>query len=50
MSTGNRALNPVIWDETVCHQYWYVFGPGNVAQPGWCRPTGGSFIPVPIRC
>ncbi len=76
VSTGNIRLNPVIWDESICHEYWYVyFGQGNVAQniwdgpdppgpppdikgyqpppplpPGWCWPTGGSFIPVPYRC
>ena len=74
--TGNIRINPVIWDNTVCHEYWYVYhGQGNVAEniwdgpdppgepadvrgyqpppplpPGWCWPTGGSFIPVPIAC
>ena len=33
MQTGNLRVNPVIWDEGVCHTYWYVyFGQGNVAQ------------------
>lgn len=33
VQTGNRVTNPVVWDETVCHTYWYVyFGQGNVAQ------------------
>jgi hypothetical protein len=31
--TGNHVTNPVRWDESVCHTYWYVyFGQGNVAQ------------------
>lgn len=33
VQTGNRVTNPVVWDETVCHTYWYVYsGQGNVAQ------------------
>jgi hypothetical protein len=33
VQTGNLRVNPVIWDEGVCHTYWYVyFGQGNVAQ------------------
>ena len=33
MQTGNLRVNPVVWDETVCHTYWYVyFGQGNVAD------------------
>jgi hypothetical protein len=33
VSTGNHVTNPVRWDESVCHTYWYVyFGQGNVAQ------------------
>src|ERR1700760_184349 len=33
VQTGNHVTNPVRWDESVCHTYWYVyFGQGNVAQ------------------
>lgn len=33
VQTGNLRVNPVVWDETVCHTYWYVyFGQGNVAD------------------
>jgi len=33
VQTGNHVTNPVVWDENVCHTYWYVyFGQGNVAQ------------------
>ena len=33
VQTGNHVTNPVVWDDTVCHTYWYVyFGQGNVAQ------------------
>jgi len=34
--TGNHVTNPVIWDNNVCHTYYYVyFGQGNVAQNIW---------------
>lgn len=37
--TGNIRINPVIWDESICHEYWYVyFGQGNVAQNIWDGP------------
>ena len=33
VQTGNRVTNPVVWDNNVCHTYWYVyFGQGNVAH------------------
>jgi hypothetical protein len=33
VQTGNLRVNPVVWDETACHTYWYVyFGQGNVAD------------------
>ena len=33
VQTGNHITNPVVWDESVCHTYWYgYFGQGNVAQ------------------
>lgn len=33
VQTGNLRVNPVVWDESVCHTYWYVyFGQGNVAD------------------
>jgi hypothetical protein len=33
VQTGNHITNPVVWDESICHTYWYVyFGQGNVAQ------------------
>jgi hypothetical protein len=36
VQTGNLRVNPVVWDETVCHTYWYVYsGQGNVAQNIW---------------
>lgn len=38
--TGNIRVNPVIWDENVCHDYWYVYhGQGNVAQNIWEGPN-----------
>ena len=31
--TGNHVTNPVRWDQSVCHTYWFVrFGQGNAAQ------------------
>ena len=34
--TGNHVTNPVVWDNNVCHTYYYVyFGQGNVAQNIW---------------
>lgn len=33
VQTGNLRVNPVRWDNSVCHTYWYVYhGQGNVAQ------------------
>jgi hypothetical protein len=33
VQTGNLRVNPVVWDNNVCHTYWYVYhGQGNVAQ------------------
>jgi hypothetical protein len=33
VQTGNLRINPVVWDENVCHTYWYVYhGQGNVAS------------------
>ena len=39
VETGNKRINPVIWDETICHEYWFVYhGQGNVAQNIWDGP------------
>ncbi|WP_310777125.1 hypothetical protein [Mycobacterium sp. Z3061] len=56
VATGNRQYNPVIWDDNVCHQWWYVdFGKGNVAQNVWDgpnpparEPTRGYQPPPPL--
>ena len=33
VQTGNLKVNPVVWDNNVCHTYWYVCsGQGNVAS------------------
>ena len=33
VQTGNLRINPVVWDNGICHTYWYVyFGQGNVAD------------------
>lgn len=40
VETGNKRINPVIWDESICHEYWFVyFGQGNVAQNIWDGPN-----------
>jgi hypothetical protein len=40
VATGNIRVNPVIWDETICHEYWFVYhGQGNVAQNIWDGPN-----------
>jgi hypothetical protein len=34
--TGNHVINPVRWDNNVCHTYYYVnFGTDNVASNIW---------------
>jgi len=60
VQTGNLRVYPVVWDETVCHTYWYVYsGQGNVAHniwegdnppapPPW--PPGLNFCPIPPWC
>jgi hypothetical protein len=61
VQTGNLRINPVIWDNNVCHTYWYVyFGQGNVAQnifegetpppPPPPPPPGLTFCPIPPWC
>jgi hypothetical protein len=38
--TGNIRVNPVVWDNNICHEYWYVYhGQGNVAQNIWDGPN-----------
>ena len=40
VATGNIRVNPVIWDNNICHEYWYVYhGQGNVAQNIWDGPN-----------
>lgn len=54
METGNKRVNPVIWDTNICHEYWFVyFGQGNVANNIWDGPNppgpppGQGFVPPP---
>jgi hypothetical protein len=36
VQTGNQVVNPVIWDSSICHTYWYVYpGQGNVSTMIW---------------
>lgn len=60
VQTGNLRVNPVVWDPTVCHTYWYVTpGQGNVAQNIFegdsppappPPPPGLNFCPIPPWC
>jgi hypothetical protein len=44
VQTGNIRVYPVIWDNNVCHTYWYVYsGQGNVAH----NIFEGEVPPVP---
>ena len=52
--TGNIRVNPVVWDNNVCHEYWFVYhGQGNVAKNIWEGPNppgpppGQHFVPPP---
>jgi hypothetical protein len=36
VQTGNIRVYPVVWDDSICHTYWYVYsGQGNVAHNIW---------------
>ncbi|WP_157680356.1 hypothetical protein [Mycobacterium dioxanotrophicus] len=60
VQTGNLRVNPVVWDNTVCHTYWYVTpGLGNVAQNIFegdnppappPPPPALNFCPIPPWC
>jgi hypothetical protein len=48
--TGNHVTNPVIWDNNICHTYYYVyFGQGNVAQNIWDGDNPPPPPPPPPR-
>ena len=48
VQTGNLRVNPVVWDNNVCHTYYVVaFGKGNVAQNIWDGPNPQAEIPPP---
>lgn len=54
VETGNKQYNPVIWDESICHEYWFVYsGQGNVAKNIWDgpdppgEPPGMGYKPPP---
>ncbi len=54
--TGNIRVNPVIWDNNICHEWWLVdYGMGNVAKNIWDgpnppprAPTQGYVPPPPL--
>jgi hypothetical protein len=56
VQTGNLKVNPVVWDNNVCHTYFYVSpGQGNVANnifegeapPAPPPPPPGFTPPIP---
>jgi len=48
VQTGNLRVNPVVWDNSVCHTYWYVYpGQGNVAKNIWEGDTPPAPPPAP---
>jgi hypothetical protein len=48
VQTGNRRVNPVVWNENACHTYWYVYhGQGNVAQNIFEGPVPPAPPPPP---
>lgn len=51
VATGNIRVNPVIWDESICHEYWFVYsGQGNVAQNIWDGPNPPDAPPtIPFK-
>jgi hypothetical protein len=47
--TGNIRINPVVWDNSICHTYYYVYhGQGNVAQNIWDGPNPPGPPPQPV--
>ncbi|WP_083405806.1 hypothetical protein [Mycolicibacterium rutilum] len=48
VATGNIRVNPVVWDNNICHSYYYVYhGQGNVAQNIWDGPNPPAPPPPP---
>ncbi len=35
VQTGNLQTDPVVWDNTICHTYYYDYPYGNVAKAIW---------------
>ena len=60
VQTGNLRVDPVRWDASICHTYWYVTpGQGNVSRVIWDGddppappppPPGLNFCPIPPWC
>lgn len=59
VQTGNMRVDPVRWDNNVCHTYWRTGGGGNVARTIWegdqppapPPPAPGlNFCPIPPWC
>jgi hypothetical protein len=60
VQTGNLRVDPVRWEASICHTYWYVTpGQGNVSRLIWDGddppappppPPGLNFCPIPPWC
>ena len=50
--TGNRVTDPLRWDMTICHTYYYTYPYGNVAKTIWDgdNPPPKSPPPIGLYC
>jgi hypothetical protein len=48
VQTGNLQSDPVTWDATICHTYYYDYPYGNVAKSIWEGDDPPAPPPPPI--
>ncbi len=46
--TGNSVTDPLRWDMTICHTYYYTYPYGNVAKTIWDGDNPPPKPPPPI--
>jgi hypothetical protein len=46
--TGNRVTDPLRWDMTICHTYYYTYPLGNVARTIWDGDNPPPKPPPPV--